>query len=115
MTNYVPNGQPVSVHKSEVTNATFRQFNRRMCTTGAKADAVIRLIEEDEDIALLVLAAGTGAEGPGPLVSMLATSAGAQFPVPVAIVPGLASNLKLTQSEDLEIAQAIVRARAHHV
>jgi len=34
---------------------------------------------------------------------------------PVALVPGHPANLKLTQSEDLEIAQAIVRARAHHV
>jgi len=32
---------------------------------------------------------------------------------PVAIVPGLPSNLKLTQPEDLEIAQAFVRLRAH--
>lgn len=32
---------------------------------------------------------------------------------PVALVPGHPSNLKLTQPEDLEIAQAIVRARAH--
>ena len=32
---------------------------------------------------------------------------------PVAIVRGTPSNLKLTQPEDLEIAQAIVRARAH--
>lgn len=34
---------------------------------------------------------------------------------PVALVPGAPSNLKLTQPEDLEIAQAIVRARSHHV
>lgn len=34
---------------------------------------------------------------------------------PVAIVPGHPANLKLTQPEDLEIAQAIVRARAHHI
>jgi 2-C-methyl-D-erythritol 4-phosphate cytidylyltransferase len=32
---------------------------------------------------------------------------------PVALVPGAPSNLKLTQPEDLEIAQAIVRARHH--
>jgi 2-C-methyl-D-erythritol 4-phosphate cytidylyltransferase len=34
---------------------------------------------------------------------------------PVAIVPGLPTNLKLTQPEDLLIAQAILRAREHHV
>lgn len=32
---------------------------------------------------------------------------------PVALVPGSPSNLKITQPEDLEIARAIVRARAH--
>lgn len=60
----------------------------RVVRTGAKVDEVIRLIEEDEDVALLVLAAGTSTEGPGPLVSMLAGTAGATFPVPIAIVPG---------------------------
>jgi len=35
----------------------------------------------------LILAADTGTEGPGPLVSSLAKSAGT-FPVPVAVVPG---------------------------
>lgn len=33
---------------------------------------------------------------------------------PVAIVPGLPTNLKLTQPEDLLIAQAVLRAREHH-
>ncbi len=60
----------------------------RVVRFGVKVDEVVALIEEDEDIALLVLAAGTGKEGPGPLVSMLATAAASSFPVPVAIVPG---------------------------
>ena len=34
-----------------------------------------------------MLAAGTGKEGPGPLVANLAKTAG-KFPIPVAIVPG---------------------------
>src|SRR5215469_1881735 len=42
---------------------------------------------EDADISVLVLAAGVGTEGPGPLVSHLLATAGA-FPIPVAIVPG---------------------------
>jgi nucleotide-binding universal stress UspA family protein len=59
----------------------------RLVRIGAKAEEIVRLIEEDEDIFILVLAAGTGNEGPGPLVSLLAHDA-ATFPVPVAIVPG---------------------------
>ena len=54
---------------------------------GARAAEVMGLIEEDEDIAVLVLAAGTSSEGPGPLVTSIGRSAGS-FPVPVTIVPG---------------------------
>ena len=59
----------------------------RVIREGDKADEMLKLIDEDEDIALLILAASAGDEGPGPLVSSLAKSAGT-FPVPVAIVPG---------------------------
>ena len=53
---------------------------------GKAHEEIVALIQEDEDIAILVLAAGTGKDGPGPLVSMV-TRSGA-FPVPVTIVPG---------------------------
>jgi hypothetical protein len=36
---------------------------------------------------VLILAAASGKEGPGPLVSSLAKTAG-EFPIPLAIVPG---------------------------
>ena len=52
------------------------------------------LIEEDEDIAILVLAAGTSKEGPGPLVASLAKTAD-NYPVPIAIVPGHLSDEEL--------------------
>lgn len=55
---------------------------------GAKADEMVKLIEADEDISLLVLAAGTGRDGPGPLVSALVGKGAGTFPIPVAIVPG---------------------------
>lgn len=60
----------------------------RIVRIGDKAGELVKLIEEDEDISLLVLAAGTGREGPGPLVSALAGKSSASFPIPVAIVPG---------------------------
>ncbi|HML14247.1 MAG TPA: universal stress protein [Xanthobacteraceae bacterium] len=59
----------------------------RVVRDGEKAEEILRLIETDEDIAILVLAAGTGKEGPGPLVSSLGKTV-ANFPIPVAIVPG---------------------------
>lgn len=55
---------------------------------GNISEEIIGLIEEDEDIAILVLGASTEASGPGPLVSMLASGAAGTFPIPVTIVPG---------------------------
>jgi nucleotide-binding universal stress UspA family protein len=60
----------------------------RVLRDGAKSDEILKYIDEDEDIGILVLAAGTGKEGPGPLVSSLAGAASASFPVPITIVPG---------------------------
>jgi nucleotide-binding universal stress UspA family protein len=54
---------------------------------GNRAQVILDLIEDDEDIAILVLAASIESEGPGPLVSMIAGS-GSAFPIPVTIVPG---------------------------
>ncbi len=60
----------------------------RVVRNGSKADVIKALINEDRDIIFLVLAAATGSDGPGPLVSMLAGKAAGTFPVPVVIVPG---------------------------
>jgi len=54
---------------------------------GDTSEQIVKLIEEDEDISVLVLAAGIGSEGPGPLVTTLGKTAGT-FPIPIAIVPG---------------------------
>jgi len=59
----------------------------RAIREGNTAEEILKLIEEDEDIALLVLAAGTSSEGPGPLVTGIGKTAG-EYPIPVAIVPG---------------------------
>jgi nucleotide-binding universal stress UspA family protein len=61
---------------------------------GETAQEILSLIEEDEDISVLVLAAGTGKEGPGPLVSDMGKTIGS-FPIPVAIVPGHLSDDEL--------------------
>jgi nucleotide-binding universal stress UspA family protein len=64
----------------------------KIVRTGVKADEVVKLIEADEDISLLVLAAAAGRDGPGPMVSALAGKSAATFPIPVAIVPGHLDN-----------------------
>ena len=66
----------------------------RVIREGPPIQEILKLIDEDEDIAILVLAAGTAAEGPGPLVSNIGHTAG-QFPIPVAIVPGHLSDAEL--------------------
>ncbi len=59
----------------------------RVIREGDPAEQILDVIDHDVDIALLVLAANPGAEGPGPLVAMVADLAGS-FPIPVTIVPG---------------------------
>jgi nucleotide-binding universal stress UspA family protein len=58
---------------------------------GAAAEQIHGLIEEDRDIAILVLAAGSTKEGPGPLVSSIA-GRGAAFPIPVTVLPDTLSD-----------------------
>jgi nucleotide-binding universal stress UspA family protein len=72
---------------AERTRKITRSKPERVIREGDTATEILALIENDEDIAILVLGAGTGKEGPGPLVSSLSKSAG-EFPIPVAIVPG---------------------------
>lgn len=59
----------------------------RVIREGVPTDEILRLIDQDEDIASLVLASATGKEGPGPLVSNFAKNA-SSFPIPVTLVPG---------------------------
>jgi nucleotide-binding universal stress UspA family protein len=59
----------------------------RVIREGDTAEQLVKLIDEDADIGILVLAAGIGNECPGPLVTNLAKTAG-QFPIPVAVIPG---------------------------
>jgi nucleotide-binding universal stress UspA family protein len=56
---------------------------------GKPAEEIVKLIEEDPDIAILVLGASVDTQGPGPLVSSLAAGKTAgSFPIPITIVPG---------------------------
>lgn len=63
----------------------------RVIREGNTSDEIVKLIDEDADIGILVLAAGTGKDGPGPLITNLAKTV-ATFPIPIAIVPGQLSD-----------------------
>lgn len=55
---------------------------------GRTRDELLALIAEDPSISILVLGAGTGPEGPGPLISFLTGKASARLAIPITIVPG---------------------------
>jgi nucleotide-binding universal stress UspA family protein len=59
----------------------------RVIREGVAAEQMLDVIEKDVDIAMLVLAANPGPEGPGPLIATMANTVGT-FPIPVVIVPG---------------------------
>src|SRR5262245_1962835 len=50
---------------------------------GKSRECVLKLIKDDPDISILVLAASTAREGPGPLVSSVAQQAALAYPIPV--------------------------------
>jgi nucleotide-binding universal stress UspA family protein len=58
---------------------------------GERREQLLRLIDEDRSISILVLAASSGPEGPGPLISYLATAGYTRLRIPVTIVPGTLS------------------------
>ena len=51
-------------------------------------DELLKLIDEDLGIKILVLGAATGDKGPGPLVSHLVQKMAGKLRVPIVIVPG---------------------------
>ncbi len=61
---------------------------------GDPVEQILATIEEDPEIGVLVLGAGTEREGPGPLVTALSRASG-NLPVPITIVPGSLSREKL--------------------
>lgn len=93
------------VQLEEETNkarALFRLFRRKLnnegfesvatqevIREGKKVDEIVKQIDEDEDIAVLVLGASKDAAGPGPLITTFAAGGTVgKFPVPITVVPG---------------------------
>jgi len=54
---------------------------------GEPIPEIISQVTEDPEVGVLVLGAGTGSDGPGPLVSAL-TRMASSLPVPVTIISG---------------------------
>lgn len=88
--------------ETATAKALFRLFRRKLTQAGfesvvteeairegVKSEQILQAINEDDDIAIMVLGASTDAKGPGPLVASLAVGKQAgSFPIPITIVPG---------------------------
>jgi len=88
-----------AMHKAK---AIFRLYRRKLKANGfeditseevvregKKGEEISKLIEEDDDIAIIVLGASEEQSGPGPLISNLVSGNKAgSFPVPISIIPG---------------------------
>ena len=59
----------------------------RVIREGDPTEQILDVIDKDVDIAMLVLAANPGPEGPGPIITTMAKTVGS-FPIPVTIVLG---------------------------
>ena len=61
---------------------------------GEPVAEIMAQVSEDDQIGVLVLGAGSGKKGPGPLVTQLTKNAGT-LPMPITIVPGDLSKERL--------------------
>ena len=59
---------------------------------GRTRDELLAMLAEEPGISILVLAAGTGPEGPGPLVTHLVGKMSGRMRVPITVVPGSLSD-----------------------
>jgi nucleotide-binding universal stress UspA family protein len=66
----------------------------RVIREGEPTEQILDVIDQDVDIAMLVLAANPGPEGPGPIITLMASVVGA-FPIPVIIVPGELTDVEI--------------------
>ena len=71
---------------AELVQAVAREPPETLIQQGDAAAEIFSVIEADEDMAMLVLAAGSSQGGPGPLIAQLGRTAGT-YPIPVVIVP----------------------------
>ena len=78
---------PRSIAPPAAPTASPRSRPERVIREGDPTEQILDVIDKDADIAMLVLAANPGPEGPGPLITMMANTVGS-FPIPVTIVSG---------------------------
>ncbi|MBO6838595.1 MAG: universal stress protein [Alphaproteobacteria bacterium] len=65
---------------------------------GKRGEELLKLLDEDPSISIVVLAASTDSEGPGPIISYMMKQGSGRMRVPLTIVPG---SLSVEQVEQL--------------
>ena len=73
---------------AEKVNETSGEVPMLYVREGEARDQLLQLIDEEPAISILVLAAGTGPEGPGPLCQALTGRYVNRLRIPLTIVPG---------------------------
>ena len=80
--------QKLATQVNEITGALPMLFVRE----GSRREQLLKLIEEEPSISILVLAADTGSRGPGPLIEALTGKFIGKIRIPMTIVPGNLAN-----------------------
>jgi len=62
---------------------------------GNITEELLKLIDEEQHISLLVLGAATGPEGPGPIIHTLVEKMAGRLRIPITIVPGNLSDAQI--------------------
>jgi nucleotide-binding universal stress UspA family protein len=85
-------------HLQQVAAEAHRQtgkFPSLYLRQGDVLDELLKVLEEEPSISVLVLGAGTGTEGPGLIVSALSGKLAGKISIPVTIVPGNLSDERI--------------------
>ena len=64
---------------------------------GKPSEELLALVNEEESISVLVLAAGTGSKGPGPLVEAMSSKLVNKLRIPLTIIPGNLTDEEIDQ------------------
>lgn len=101
-------GQIIQHERREEAEARLRDLSARaqeisgtvpmlIVREGKRGEELLKLLDEDETISIVVLGASTESEGPGPIISYLMKQSAQRLRVPLTIVPGTLSDEEVDQ------------------
>ena len=66
----------------------FKMNSEIIIKIGNRAEQVLKLLKEDQDIRFLILASASNSEDPGPIIKALTSKKIKELSIPIVIVPG---------------------------